>query len=159
MVNTYNKVINAIADEQHKSWVHWSKELAIDLERIKQMSAEEEFAVIYHSIDSRLSRWNKLWVPYTKLSKEMKDIDREWAEKVITLIPIRCPVYQCGGFMQHKMRKVSKLAKEFEHYDGDEQTPDLICTNCKAIYQFKGFKDEKRKTVLRGRIRLSDQAI
>jgi len=28
---------------------------------------------------------------------------------------------------------------ESEHFDGDEQTPDLICDNCGAIYQFKGF--------------------
>ena len=44
-----------------------------------------------------------------------------------------------------KVRKLLKDLIESEHYDGDEQTPDLICTNCKAVYQFKGFRDAKKK--------------
>lgn len=41
-----------------------------------------------------------MWKPYKKLSAEVKEQDREWAEKVLDVVPFTCPVYQCGGFMK-----------------------------------------------------------
>jgi len=30
-------------------------------------------------------------------------------------------------------------------YDGDFQTPDLVCENCGAIYSFSGFKKRRNR--------------
>ena len=33
--------------------------------------------------DDRMKRWKSLWKPYSELSEDMKDHDREWADKVL----------------------------------------------------------------------------
>ena len=84
---------------------------------------------------------------YTQVIKWLINIelnlhDEEWADKIIYEMPTKCPLHQCGGFMKYSIRKKPKnIDIDIEGYDGDEQSPDLICTNCKAVYQFKGFKE------------------
>lgn len=137
MVN-YKEILDSIADIEHQQWIHWSKSLAHRME----IWCNQDWAKLTFedSVKVQIDKWKKLWKPYKELSREQKEQDREWAEKVIPLVPIRCPVYQCGGFMECKDRKKPKDFIESEHYFGDEQTPDLVCSNCKAVYQFKGFK-------------------
>ncbi len=92
----------------------------------------------------------------TKKGKSANDFNRqedwlkeeyiECAEEILAEAPFKCPVYECGGNLKVVIRKIPK---EFEDvkadppdYPGDEQTPDMICTNCGARYMFKGFKGE-----------------
>jgi|SRR3972149_3953794 len=64
-----------------------------------------------------------------------------WASKIIDEVPFKCPVHQCGGIMETVIRKKPEyIDADIEGYNGDEQTPDLICSNCKAVYQFKRFR-------------------
>jgi len=44
-----------------------------------------------------------------------------------------------------ELRVVYKGFVELEHYYGDEQTPDQVCTNCKAVYQFRRFENANKK--------------
>ena len=145
---SYNKLREFLADIEHQQWQTWSENLASELRgwRANLDEALDSNSVI-RAIDGRLERWQKLWKPYKKLTEEQKDKDREWADKILDALPIRCPMYQCGGFMKARERKVSKsfLDENWEHWNGDEQSPDLICTNCKAVYQFQGFRNVKRK--------------
>jgi len=124
---SFKKVIDKLADLEHQQWMFWSKDIA----------SKEKLSA------SRLERWKKYWKPFKKLSKEVKDQDREWAEKVFEIVPIKCPIWQCGGIMQTKERKLPN--NDPLEYDGDWQTPDLICSNCGAIYQFQGFKKKRTK--------------
>ena len=127
---TYKQLIEWLADLEHQQWMAWSKNI-VNSEKISE---------------DRLDRWARLWKSYNKLTAEQKEQDREWAEKIITEMPFKCPLHQCGGIMKCSIRKKPKdVDADIEGYDGDEQTPDLICTNCKAVYQFKGFKGEKWK--------------
>jgi len=144
---SYNKLREFLADIEHQQWVVWSKKLADELNWIRLDCLRKDMPNVMRRIETRLKSWQKNWKPYKKLSEDTKDMDREWADKILDALPIRCPMYQCGGFMEAKERKVSKsfLAENWEHWNGDEQSPDLICTNCKALYQFQGFKNAKRK--------------
>jgi hypothetical protein len=83
---------------------------------------------------------------FNRLTIDAKDDYDVISEAIISQVPIKCPVYQCGGFMIAKDRKRPKDFIESEHYDGDEQTPDLICVNCKARYKFDGFRNKKSLT-------------
>ena len=58
-----------------------------------------------------------------------------------------CPIWQCGGRMDARERKPPvKLAKDEDmEYNGDWQSPDLICSQCGAIYQFHHFKNKGEK--------------
>lgn len=71
----------------------------------------------------------------------------EYDECIITILseaPRNCPVYECGGKLKIKTRRLPKDFNGGENYqdgyEGDEQTPDMVCTSCGAIYKFSGFK-------------------
>jgi hypothetical protein len=59
-----------IAELKHEQWIFWSKKLA-ESENISK---------------ERLERWEKLWVPYDRLTEDEKDFDRELAEEVIEVV-------------------------------------------------------------------------
>ena len=127
---TYKQLIEWLADLEHQQWIAWSKNI-VNSEKISE---------------DRMDRWAGLWKPYNKLTTEQKEQDKEWAEKIISEMPFKCPLHQCGGIMQPTIRKKPKdIDADIEGYDGDEQTPDLICANCKAIYQFTKFKGGKAR--------------
>lgn len=145
----YNKLREFLADMEHQQWQAWSETLNIGLlNNLKNLAEEQDYKTILTRINERQKRWKKLWKPYNKLNEEQKDQDREWADKILNSLPFKCPIHQCGGFMVAKERKMttSFLAEKWEHWNGDEQSPDLICTNCKAVYQFQRFKDAKIKS-------------
>lgn len=58
--------IERIAEIEHEQWIAWSKDIA-KTENIKS---------------ARLERWQQLWRPYSELTEEEKELDREWARKV-----------------------------------------------------------------------------
>lgn len=62
------KLIDRIAEIEHKQWMSWAKKL---METENWMSKE------------RRERWEKLMVPYSELSEEWKEYDREWARHVL----------------------------------------------------------------------------
>jgi hypothetical protein len=55
----------------HEEWCEWSKNLASD--KKEKLSPE------------RLERWQKLWVPFSELSEDMKEQDRKWARKAVAI--------------------------------------------------------------------------
>jgi hypothetical protein len=59
-----------LAELEHEQWVKWSQ----NLNNVEKLSPE------------RIERWQKLWIPYSKLTEAEKDQDREWADKVLNLL-------------------------------------------------------------------------
>lgn len=59
--------IETLAAIEHDQWIEWSKAIA------KSETTSPE----------RLARWEKLWVPYHKLTEEQKEQDRVYARRVI----------------------------------------------------------------------------
>lgn len=60
--------LEILAELEHEQWVKWSQNLATT----EKISPE------------RLERWQKLWIPYAKLTEEEKEQDRVWARKVLS---------------------------------------------------------------------------
>lgn len=139
----YNQLREWLSNLEHIQWEHWSKAVGKELHRIQALINKGKNNLANKMIIDRLVRWEKNWKPYSKLTEEVKEFDREWADKILDEVPFKCPLHQCGGLMITKERDppndLRKFPKEHHYeYDGDEQSPDLICTNCKAVYQFKG---------------------
>ena len=143
--------IERVSAVQHDAWWHWSDTLAKELlnlrEIIDRINDHPGLRVeALNMIDKRLEKWKPNWIPYKDLPDEIQDYDREWAEKVLEVVPALCPVWQCGGTLKHVERDPPEGGNPDEYgdgYDGDFQTPDLYCPNCNAFYEFKGFKKLK----------------
>ncbi len=61
-------LIEALAELEHKQWQHWSKTAA-------------------HAVPHELrAKWERSWRPYAELSDELKECDRVWARRVISLL-------------------------------------------------------------------------
>lgn len=59
-----------IAEVLHDVWMEWSKEIA----------STEDISM------DRYRRWVGLWVPYKELNNEMKEQDRQLAERVLQVL-------------------------------------------------------------------------
>ena len=58
-------LVERVARLEHQQWMEWSKSVA------DEVSPE------------RRARWEQYWVPYDRLPEDIKELDREWARKVI----------------------------------------------------------------------------
>jgi len=64
---TTNELVEALAEIEHAQWMHWS-----------QAAANVAAA-------TRL-KWQRSWVDYAELPDELKEADRVWARKVVSLL-------------------------------------------------------------------------
>lgn len=66
-----DQLIEQLAELEHDQWVEWSLEL----------SEKEELS------KERVDRWRMhCWKPYEDLSEPLKEFDRAWARKVISIL-------------------------------------------------------------------------
>jgi hypothetical protein len=63
-----DSILEKLSEIEHEQWMEWSKSVS------KEVSEE------------RRNRWEKLWIPYKDLSEEMKELDRKFARKVISIL-------------------------------------------------------------------------
>lgn len=65
------ELIEKISDLEHEQWWSWAK----DILKTEDITEERE------------KRWKEeCFKPYDDLTEEMKDFDREWAEKVLKIV-------------------------------------------------------------------------
>lgn len=64
------KLLESLAALEHEQWIAWSKSITYT-ENISK---------------DRFDRWRRLWCPYSELTGVMKDQDRKWARKVLTIV-------------------------------------------------------------------------
>ena len=63
-----NELIEKLAELEHAKWVKWAKSAYPEVSPIKQ------------------KRWKKFFCPYEQLEERHKELDREWARKVLVII-------------------------------------------------------------------------
>ena len=69
--NMKKKIIEELAELEHKQWMQWAKDI------LKTEDITEE----------RSKRWKEeSFKSYKDLTEEQKDMDREWAEKVYNIV-------------------------------------------------------------------------
>lgn len=141
----YNKLREWLSEQEHIQWEYWSKVLANKMDN--WVNQDWSRLTFEDNVKKQIEDWKKNWKPYKELPDYIKDYDREWADKILDNLPFKCPIYQCGGLMVAKERPYPKGMDEDDFPDGmagDNQTPDLVCTNCKAVYHFDGFKNKHK---------------
>jgi len=70
IVDLADKLIEKLAALEHEQWMEWAKNI-LETEDISEERAEQ---------------WKALFISYDKLDEEMKELDREWARKVLAII-------------------------------------------------------------------------
>jgi hypothetical protein len=58
-------VLERLAELEHEQWMHWSQSVAAEVSA------------------GRRQRWQACWVPYADLPEEVKELDRQWARRVL----------------------------------------------------------------------------
>ena len=69
-----------LAELEHEQWCNWSRSVAES-----EMIAPE-----------RLEAWKRRWVPYSEFSEADKDMDREYADRVLDLLVAKPGARQAG---------------------------------------------------------------
>jgi hypothetical protein len=65
-----DSIVEKLAALEHDQWMDWAKNIL----ETEEITAE------------RAERWKDLFIPYDELSEEMKELDREWARKVLKIV-------------------------------------------------------------------------
>ena len=60
-------LIEALAEIEHQQWLHWSKAVAPEV------------------AEATRQKWRRSWTDYSELAEDVKEADRVWARKVVTL--------------------------------------------------------------------------
>ena len=61
-------LVEALAKIEHSQWMHWSQAVRAEVNTATR------------------DKWQRSWVSYEELPEELKDADRVWARKVVTLL-------------------------------------------------------------------------
>ena len=61
-------LVEALAEIEHEQWMHWSRTVAADV------------------TDATRAKWQRSWTDYAVLPDDLKEADRVWARKVITVL-------------------------------------------------------------------------
>lgn len=87
-----NEVLEELAMLEHEQWCDWSKSISVELKETLTLletilNGDVDETILKENIEklnNRLNRWETLWIPYEDLSEEMKDSDRDYAERVLS---------------------------------------------------------------------------
>ena len=66
--NSKDDLIEALAAIEHEQWMHWSQAAAADV------------------TGATRAKWQRSWTNYAALPDDLKEADRVWARKVVTLL-------------------------------------------------------------------------
>jgi hypothetical protein len=61
-------LVEALAEIEHTQWMHWSQAVAAEVNTTTR------------------DKWQRSWVAYAELTEELKEADRVWARRVVTLL-------------------------------------------------------------------------
>ena len=67
---TDEEIIESLAELEHEQWMKWADTI-MQTEKIS---------------DVRFARWASCMISYAELTEEMKEFDREWARKALTIL-------------------------------------------------------------------------
>jgi hypothetical protein len=63
-----DELIEELAKIEHQQWMHWSQAVAAQVPPVTR------------------EKWKGSWVDYDELTDELKEADRVWARRVVTIL-------------------------------------------------------------------------
>lgn len=84
-----DELLERLSELEHVQWQNWSKSVSEDLKRLIELcdkfsdNLNDEEKEFINSQKERLIRWEGMWVPYDELSEDLKELDRNYARKIM----------------------------------------------------------------------------
>ncbi len=84
-----NELLEELSNLEHEQWCDWSKSVAGDMQKLIDLidldKLDKKDLEFVESQKQRLNRWESYWVDYEDLSDDVKQQDRDYAEKAIII--------------------------------------------------------------------------
>lgn len=84
-----NELLEELSNLEHEQWCDWSKSVANDMQKLIDLidldKLDKKDLEFVESQKQRLNRWESYWVDYEDLSDDVKQQDRDYAEKAIII--------------------------------------------------------------------------
>lgn len=84
-----DELLERLSELEHVQWQNWSKSVSGDLKRLIDLcdkfsdNLNDEEKEFINSQKERLIRWEGMWIPYDELSEDLKELDRNYARKIM----------------------------------------------------------------------------
>lgn len=84
-----DELLERLSELEHIQWQKWSESVAKDLKQLIELcdkfkdNMNDEEKEYINSQKERLIRWEGMWIPYDELSEDLKELDRNYARKVL----------------------------------------------------------------------------
>lgn len=78
----WNDILEELSALEHEQWEHWSRSIC---QQTLDGNAFNPHAVAM-AMQNKHKSWLPMWVPYDDLSEELKEYDRVWGRKVLSII-------------------------------------------------------------------------
>lgn len=84
-----DELLERLSELEHVQWQNWSKSVSGDLKRLIELcdkfsdNLNDEEKEFINSQKERLIRWEGMWIPYDELSEDLKELDRNYARKIM----------------------------------------------------------------------------
>lgn len=84
-----DELLERLSELEHVQWQNWSKSVSEDLKRLIELcdkfsdNLNDEEKEFINSQKERLIRWEGMWIPYDELSEDLKELDRNYARKIM----------------------------------------------------------------------------
>lgn len=84
-----DELLERLSELEHVQWQNWSKSISGDLKRLIELcdkfsdNLNDEEKEFINSQKERLIRWEGMWIPYDELSEDLKELDRNYARKIM----------------------------------------------------------------------------
>ena len=84
-----DELLERLSELEHVQWQNWSKSVSGDLKRLIELcdkfsdNLHDEEKEFINSQKERLIRWEGMWRTYDELSEDLKELDRNYARKIM----------------------------------------------------------------------------
>jgi hypothetical protein len=112
MQTSLQSLLESLAKQEHDQWMDWAKTL---MEKEPGLTPE------------RVARWQAYMVPYEELTEEVKEFDRVWARKSLSLLLESMPTHRLEDLIRNN-KEQQQLVDELQ-----QDIRDLRVNHKKAV--------------------------
>ena len=119
------EIVEKLADLEHEQWMHWSKSIT------EQLLKDDMGYNIRSRMLKKHQSWLENWKPYDELSEEVKELDREWAYRVWSILEeaLSSERERFRGMIEGRIDELEDRLKDMERIKKKANKEGRLSTN------------------------------